>query len=250
MATSLTHKPLMLTWWISEAVPIPVTAMLPIVLFPLLDVMPIKQTTMTYGHPIVFLFMGGFVIALAMEKWHLHRRIALGILCKTGTHANGIIGGFMLATAFLSMWVSNTATTVMMLPIAMSVLELLLGDKRGKAATMGQRHFALALMLGIAYAANIGGTSTLIGTPPNAVFAGFIETRFGYQVDFMRWAMVGLPFAVLMLGICWWVLVHMMYPNQLGEIEGAGQMIDKEYQNLGAMSRGERSVLVVFVLTA
>ncbi len=243
---------LMLCWWISEAIPIPATALIPIVLFPTLDIMPIKNTTTSYGHYIVFLFMGGFVIALAMEKWGIHKRISLAILKITGTRANGIIAGFMFATAFLSMWMSNTATTVMMLPIAASVLQLIFKEKSSNRweLSKGEGYFGLTLMLGIAYAANIGGTATLIGTPPNAVFAGYLQDSFGYTVDFASWFQIGLPFALTMLILCWFVLTQIVYRNNLGRIENADKIIDEEWKKLGKMSRGEKMVMTVFVSTA
>jgi len=247
----------MLAWWISEAIPIPATALLPIILFPLLNIMPIKQTTLSYGHYIVFLFMGGFVLALALEKWGIHKRISLAILKMTGTHANGIVGGFMIATAFLSMWMSNTATTVMMLPIASSVLALILKDPPKPSSTgsenqsnKGERYFALSLMLGIAYAANIGGTATLIGTPPNAVFAGFIQDRFNYQISFASWMQIGLPFATILLTICWLILTKLIYASGLGKIAQADEIIEVEWQKLGKMPQGEKTVMAVFVTTA
>jgi len=247
---------LILSWWISEAIPIPATSLMPIVLFPLLDIMTIKKTTSSYGHYIVFLFMGGFVIALAMEKWNIHKRISLAILKLTGTKANGIIAGFMLATAFLSMWMSNTATTVMMLPIASSVLALIFSsnksplDRNNSSISKGEKFFALSLMIGIAYAANIGGTATLIGTPPNAVLAGFLQDSFDYQIDFASWVMIGLPFSITLLIICWLVLTRVVYKNGLGEIEGAHDLIENEWNKLGKMSKGEKIVLTVFITTA
>lgn len=250
--TVLSVVSLMLCWWISEAIPIPVTALLPIVLFPTLDIMPIKQATLSYGHYIVFLFMGGFVIALALEKWGIHKRISLAILKITGTRANGIIAGFMIATAFLSMWMSNTATTVMMLPIAASVLQLIFKDHHSNRWNLsrGEEYFGLTLMLGIAYAANIGGTATLIGTPPNAVLAGFMQDSFNYTIDFASWIQIGLPFSICMLIICWLVLTQIVYRNNLGHIENADIIIEEEWSKLGAMTRGEKFVLTIFLVTA
>ena len=170
----------MMLWWISEVVPIFVTALLPMLLFPTSGLFSIKETFAPYAHPIIFLFMGGFIIALAMEKRKLHLRIALNLIKLTGTKPTGIILGFSLATAFLSMWISNTATTVMMLPIALSVLHLLSQNDN----QFEYKKFGLALMLSIAYSANIGGTMTLIGTPPNVVLAGFIENRYGIEIGF------------------------------------------------------------------
>lgn len=240
---------LMLVWWITEAVPIPVTALLPMVLLPLLQVSTMKVAASPYASPIIFLFMGGFMLALAMEKWSLHRRIALNIVRLTGTNANGIILGFMLATGFLSMWISNTATTVMMLPIAMSVIDIITSGKQDM--TVGKiRAFAISLMLGIAYAANIGGTATIVGTPPNVVLAGFIYDTYQYDVSFAKWMVMGVPFAGVLLFITYIVLVRLLFPNRLGEFEGARQLVDDEIAKLGPVSTAEKRVLVIFTLTA
>lgn len=239
----------MLCWWVTEAVPLPVTALLPMVLLPFLQVMPISDAAAPYASPIVFLFMGGFMIALAMERWDLHRRIALNIVRITGTNANGIILGFMLATAALSMWISNTATTVMMLPIALSVVSLLRQTPAG-ASESPMRNFALSMMLGIAYAANIGGTATIIGTPPNVVFAGILREEFGMEVTFARWMILGIPFAVLMLFVTYGFLVKILHPNRLGTFAGAREMIEQEVKDLGPISTGEKRTLVVFGTTA
>lgn len=235
----------MLIWWITEAVSLPVTALLPLILLPLTNVVPIKEASAPYSSPIVYLFMGGFVIALAMEKWNLHLRIALTIVKMTGTHANGIILGFMIATALLSMWISNTATTVMMLPIASSVITLLIGQ----VSKLGQKNFALAMMLGIAYSANIGGVATLVGTPPNSVLAGFISTTYGYEIDFASWFFMGFPFTIIMLGLAYFILVKLIYPNRLGRIEGSAQLIDSKLNELGKITTQEKKVLWVFVIT-
>ena len=239
----------MLVWWVTEAVPIPVTALLPIVGLPLLGVDDMRTAAAPYASPIVFLFMGGFMIALAMERWHLHRRIALNIVRLTGTNANGIILGFMLATAALSMWISNTATTVMMLPIATSVIHLLTRDQ-DEHSERGIRFFALSMMLGIAYAANIGGTATIIGTPPNVVFAGYIRQTFDYEVSFANWMMIGVPFAAVLLTVTYFFVVKVLYPNRLGRFSGAAKLIDEEVARLGEMSTGERRTLVIFAATA
>ncbi|MCU0447177.1 MAG: DASS family sodium-coupled anion symporter [Microscillaceae bacterium] len=238
----------MLTWWISEAVNLAVTAFLPIILFPMLQVNKMDETTQAYGDTIVFLFMGGFIIALAMEKWNLHLRIALNIVRLTGTNANGIILGFMLATGFLSMWISNTATTVMMLPIANSVIGLLANsedlDKKGFA------NFSLVMMLGIAYAANIGGIGTLIGTPPNIVFASNIKKMYGYEVTFYQWFMVGFPFALCLLLLTYWVMVKWLYPNRLSTFRDSEDLINQELRKLGKMTKSEKLTLIIFVSTA
>ncbi|MCH2084061.1 MAG: SLC13 family permease [Saprospiraceae bacterium] len=240
---------LMLVWWVTEAVPLAVTSLLPIICLPLLGVLGRKAAAAPYANPVVFLFMGGFMIALAMERWNLHRRIALNIVRITGTNANGIILGFMLATAALSMWISNTATTVMMLPIALSVIDLLKSSNEN-LPKKGVRHFALALMLGIAYSANIGGTATIIGTPPNVVFSGFIRETYDLEVSFATWMAFGVPFAILLIGLTYLFIVKWLYPNQLGDFEGAQELIEKEVHALGKISNAEKKVLIVFVSTA
>lgn len=239
----------MLVWWITEAVPIPVTALLPIVCLPMLGVSNMRDAAAPYASPIVFLFMGGFMIALGMERWNLHRRIALNIVRLTGTNANGIVLGFMLATAALSMWISNTATTVLMLPIALSVIDLLTKNKTDYPEK-GIRNFALSMMLGIAYAANIGGTATIVGTPPNVVFAGYIKNEFNFEVGFAQWMKIGIPFAALMLTITYLFIVRILHPNRLGSFAGASELINKEIKALGKLSKGEKRILVVFVTTA
>lgn len=236
----------MILWWIAEVVPIYVTALLPMVLFPALGIFSVKETFQPYANPIIFLFMGGFIIALAMEKRKLHLRIALNLIKITGTKPTGIILGFSIATAFLSMWISNTATTVMMLPIAMSVIQLL----KQQEETKEYKKFGLALMLAIAYSANIGGTMTLIGTPPNIVFAGFLLERYQIEISFGEWMLIGVPFGVLMLTITYFVLTKGMIKIQLPKIEGAKQLIANELSALGKMQKAESLVLLVFVLTA
>ncbi len=195
--------------------------------------------------------MGGFVIAIAMEKWKLHLRIALNIVSLTGTNANGIIFGFMLATAFLSMWISNTATTVMMLPIALSIIQILTERSENEIQLDSKKVklFALSMMLAIAYAANIGGVATIIGTPPNTVFAGFMEKQ-GIQIGFLQWMLLGVPFSMIMIVITFLMLTKVLYPNKLGNFSGAKQLIQNEKIKLGKISNSERKVLIVFVCTA
>lgn len=240
---------LMITWWITEAVPIPVTSLLPIILLPMLGVSNLRESAAPYANPVVFLFMGGFMIAIAMERWNLHRRIALNIIHITGSNANGILMGFMLATAFLSMWISNTATAVMMLPIGTSVIELLTRDPE-KYPEKGIQNFSLAMMLGIAYCASIGGMATIIGTPPNVVFKGFVREQYGYEIGFGEWMLIGFPFAAILLLLTFFMLVKILYPNRLGNFEGGRALISKELEELGPMSKGERGTLLVFVGTA
>lgn len=239
----------MLTWWITEAVPLAVTSLLPIILLPLLGVSDTKTAAAPYANPVVFLFMGGFMIALAMEKWDLHRRIALNIVRMTGTNANGIILGFFLATAAISMWISNTATTVMMLPIATSVIGLLSKNNKD-VSRQGIQYFALGMMLAIAYGANIGGTATIIGTPPNVVFAGFMRSQFDYEVSFAKWMLMAVPFTILMLLIAYLLIVRVLYPNKLGKFAGAEELIQQEVDELGDISPGEKRTLIIFVTTA
>lgn len=240
----------MVIWWIAEAVPLPITALLPLILFPVLDVFSTAEAATPYANPIVFLFMGGFLIALAMEKRNLHKRIALNIIRVTGTHANGIILGFMVATAFLSMWISNTATAVMMLPIALSVVDLLQDTKKGGIPSEGYRRFALSLMLGIAYGANIGGTTTIIGTPPNVVFVGYMQEFYQRDMEFGRWLYVGIPVCITLLTITYLLMTKVLFPHGLKKLAGSDQLIKDKLLELGPMSRAERLVAVIFFLTA
>ncbi len=237
----------MLVWWIGEAIDLAVTALLPIVLFPLLGIMDIEATTKSYGSSVIFLFMGGFLIALALERCNLHLRIALNIVKMTGTKPNKIILGFMFATAFLSMWISNTATTVMMLPIATSVLALL-DSQEGNSK--GMENFALTLLLGIAYAATIGGCGTIIGTPPNTVFASIIHKLYNYEISFGQWAMFGIPFAFTLLMANYVIMVHWLYPNRLGDFKQIGEVIDLKIKDLGRMTKAEKLTLTIFLVTA
>ncbi len=236
----------MVIWWITEAVSISVTALIPLTLFPILGVMEIKTVTASYGSPIVFLFFGGFVLALALEKVNLHKRIALNIIKLTGTSADHIILGFMIATASLSMWISNTASTVVMLPIAISVIKLLMNDEDG--FTEGDQNFALSIMLGIAFAANIGGVATLIGTPPNSVLVGFMEEEHDVVISFFTWMQMGIPFSLIMLSITYWVIVKWVYPNGLDDFKNSSNVIQTELDKLGSVSKNEKIVLAVFAM--
>jgi len=240
----------MVIWWVTEAVPIPVTALLPMTLMPLIGTFSMKEATAPYADPIIFLFMGGFLIALAMEKWNLHKRIALNLIKTTGTKANGIILGFMLATAFLSMWISNTATAVMMLPIAMSVISLLQEELGLDRHDPRFRMFALSLLLGIAYSANVGGATTIIGTPPNVVMLGYIKEFYDIDVSFSGWLLIGIPVCGGILILTYLLLVRWFFPNNLGHLEGAKEIIVRELENMGPISKGEKRVLFIFVLTA
>ncbi len=237
----------MIVWWITEAVSISVTALLPLLLFPILKVMPLEEVGANYGSPIIFLFFGGFVLALALEKVNLHKRIALNIIKITGTTPNKVVLGFMIATASLSMWISNTASTVVMLPIALSVIRLLIQDEDG--FTADDRNFALSVMLGIAYSANAGGIATVIGTPPNSVLIGLLENQYQIEISFLRWMTIGLPFSIILLGICYLVLVKWMFPNRQLKFNASKEVIEQELSKLGPTSGKEKMVLAIFGFT-
>ena len=237
----------MVIWWITETVNIAVTALLPLILFPLLKVMEIGAVGANYGSPIIFLFFGGFVLALALEKVNLHKRIALNIVKFTGTTPNKIVLGFMIATAFMSMWISNTAATVVMLPIAISVIKLLIDDKEG--FTKGDKNFALSIMLGIAFAANAGGIATVIGTPPNSVLIGLLENQYNIQISFLTWMSFGLPFSILMVAAVYFVLVKLMFPSKGILFSSSANLITEEVEKLGKISKEEKRVLLIFAIT-
>ncbi|MBB1252106.1 SLC13 family permease [Streptomyces alkaliterrae] len=253
---------LVAVWWMTEALPLPVTSLVPIVAFPFLGVLPIGDATAPYASPTVFLFLGGFVIALAMQKWNLHRRIALLVMRAIGTKPKQLILGVMIATGFLSMWVSNTATTLMMLPIGVSVLALVIGKRTGVdpakaegpvselAEDKDTRNFATCLMLAIAYAATIGGLATLIGSPPNLIMKGFVEQNYDTTISFAAWMKVGVPLAVVFLLVAWLLLTRVIYPTGLKDVVGGKEVIQQEIDKLGRMSRGEWNVLAVFTLAA
>ena len=236
----------MILWWITEVVSISVTALIPLTFFPLLNIMSIKDVAPYYGHPIVFLFFGGFIMALALEKVNLHKRIALNIINFTGTHPDRVILGFLISTAFLSMWISNTATTVVMLPIAYSVIKLMSSD--GDGFTKEDKKFALSIMLGIAYSANVGGVATIIGTPPNIVLAGFMESEYNYSISFVRWMMIGVPFAILMIGFIYVILTKFMYKTDVESFEGPTNFIKDELNKLGSVTKQEKYVMAIFVV--
>ena len=239
---------LMAVWWISEAIPIAATALAPLALFPLLGVMPMKNAATPYANPLIFLFLGGFMIALAMERWSLHRRIALFILGKAGFRPAALVGGFMTATAFLSAWVSNTATATMMLPIGLSVIKMI-HKQTGKAEDEPD-NFAVALLLSIAYGAGIGGMATLVGTPPNALLAGFMNEAYGFQVGFAQWLAVGGPVAVVLLALGWLILTKLVFPMRDFHVQGGEALMQNEIAALGPLSTGEKLVALVFATTA
>ena len=235
-------------WWITEAIPIAATSLLPLVLFPLTGALDIKSTASSFGHPYVFLYAGGFIVAIAIERWNLHRRIALNIINLIGTDIKSIILGFMVATAFLSMWISNTATSVMMLPIGTAIVTQLKDNPQTKKNET--LIFGKALMLAIAYSASIGGMATLIGTPPNLVLAGVVQENYGIEITFAQWIVFGLPLSALLLFICWQYLVRFAFTFEQKTFPGGRTEIKKHLHQLGTMSFEEKSVLRVFILTA
>jgi len=235
-------------WWISEAVPIAVTSLLPIILFPATGILNISETTAAFGDKYVFLYLGGFILAIAIEKWNLHKRIALNIINLIGTNIYRIILGFMVATAFLSMWISNTATAVMMLPMGMSIVSTL---KDNPTTDENENSiFGKTLMLSIAYAASIGGIATLIGTPPNLVFAGFVQKTYGIEITFSQWIKFGLPISIVLLGIAWLYLTRVAYTFKQTEFPGGKQEIKRLLLELGPIKKEEKIVFLVFILTA
>jgi sodium-dependent dicarboxylate transporter 2/3/5 len=240
---------LMATWWISEAIPIAATSLLPVALFPLLNVMSTKATTSAYANHLVFLFLGGFLIAMAMQKWNLHKRIALHTIRAVGVSPPRIILGFMLATAFLSMWISNTATAMMMLPIALAVVGQLTNDDSSDLEAYSPA-FGVALMLGIAYSASIGGVATLIGTPPNAILAGIVERVYEQRISFAAWMSFGLPLSIVMLTIAWFYLTRIAYPVKHQTVPNVTQVIQQQINQLGPMTRQEGLVALIFALVA
>lgn len=235
-------------WWVTEAVPIAVTSLLPIVLFPMTNGLDLETTTAAYGHKYVFLYIGGFILAIAIERWNLHKRIALNIINLIGTNVSSIILGFMVATAFLSMWISNTATAVMMLPIGMAIVAQL----KDNPSTIENENqiFGKALMLAIAYSASIGGIATLIGTPPNLVLAGVIQETYGVEITFLQWIIFGLPISIVLLFLCWLYLTRFAFSFKQKDFPGGKMEIQRQIQTLGKITYEEKTVLAVFVFVA
>ncbi|WP_100330368.1 SLC13 family permease [Bacillus xiapuensis] len=235
------------TWWITEAIPIPVTSLLPIILFPLTGAVT-EGITSAYADSTIFLFMGGFILAIALEKWQLHRRIALNIILCVGTSTQQIVLGFMVATGFLSMWISNTATAMMMMPIALAVIKQVDDSLDGQNAK--ETNFGKAIMLGVAYSASIGGLGTLIGTPPNTIFAGVVKEIYHIDLSFGVWMLFGVPLAIILTAAVWFYLVKLAFPMKLKEIPGGKRNLQKQKEQLGRMSTEEKVVLTVFAATA
>ena len=244
---------LMATWWITEAIPLPATALLPIILFPLLGVMDSRSTTLSYADHVIFLFMGGFFLAVTMERWKLHRRIALFILKMAGDSPSRLILGFVGATAFLSMWISNTATAVMMVPIGISVISQVTGDENtvidGKLKKQ-QDNFSKSLMLAIAYTASIGGFITIIGTPPNIILAGMMERVYGIQIGFAQWMMISVPISLTMLVCMYFLLTKILFPTGDLKLASSKGFVEQEMQKLGPMRKAEKMVMLIGGLMA
>lgn len=238
---------LMISWWILEALPMPVVALLPLVFFPLLKIESLSEAAAPYANPVIFLFLGGFMLGLAIEKWQLHKRIALNIVRLTGTSGNRIVLGFILATGLLSMWLSNTATTMMMFPIALSVIHVMKENGNGNGNIA---NFSLTIMLAIAYASNFGGIATIIGTPPNVAYVNHINVKYGYSISFMDWMKLCMPIAILLLFALYFVMVKWLYPNHIESSHATREHIREEVEKLGPLSKAEKRVLIIFISTA
>lgn len=247
---------LMAFWWITEAIPISATALVPLAAFPLLGIMEAKKLANSYGHHYIFLFMGGFFLARAIQKWNLHERIALFIISLVGTSPKKLILGLMCATAFLSMWISDTATTMMIMPIGLSIIlhtKKLFDEKKNSGQKIEwDENFPTAIMLGIAYSSLIGGIATLVGTPPNIVFASTIQTLFpgSPDISFFKWMMVGLPITIIFLPLTWYYLTYIALPIKLTELPGGKGVVHDQLRNLGKMSKGEKWTLAILIFTA
>lgn len=246
---------LMATWWICESIPIPITSLIPLVLMPILGILGAKQVAVPYAGDVIFLYMGGFIIGLSMQRWNLHKRIAMNTIRLIGFSPSRIIFGFMVATAAISAFVSNSATAVMMMPIGLAVITLVI--ERGEMEGLDKHidfspenfHFGLNLMLGIAYSASVGGIATLIGTPPNAILAGFLLETFDYQISFAKWLLVGVPLVLFMIPVIWVSLIK-MNPFAIKKIPGGKEIINSELKKMGSMCKGEKWTALVFTITA
>ena len=236
----------MVLWWLFEPVPIPVTSLLPIPLFPLLGIAKPAQAMAPYASGTIFLFMGGFILAIAVQRWRLDKRIALTTLKLVGTKAPAIVGGFLLASGVLSMWVSNTATAAMMVPIAMAVLSLVRAKKAGGPIDQEEENFSVAMLLAVAYGASIGGMATIIGSPPNGIFARFMEQNYNDPISLAHWMKYGMPLTLILLPLCWLLLTKVLFRKTMKEIEGGAQWVQSELNKLGPIGKGEMIVLIVF----
>ncbi|MXO96576.1 DASS family sodium-coupled anion symporter [Erythrobacter aquimaris] len=238
---------LMAIWWATEAVPLPVTALIPIIAFPLAGIATVDEAAAPYANPIIYLFLGGFLVALAVERSQLHRRLALAIFRHMGSTGKGLVAGFMLAAAILSMWISNTSTTLMLFPIAVS-LALVVGETSPGLGEKGKRDFTLALLLGLAYGASIGGVATLVGTPPNAFMAGFLQSEYQVEIPFAQWMMIGVPVSVVLLPIGWLLLTRFLFPVEFVSSAETIAEMDRRHDALGKMTVAEKRTAALFAL--
>ncbi len=241
---------MMALWWVTEALPLAATALVPVAVLPILTLgeIPIRASAAAYAHEMVLLFFGGFILGRAIEHTGLHRRVALGAVSIAGTRPRKLIGAFMATGAFLSMWVSNTATAVMMLPIALSVIQLTRANPHDDAPVRSP--FATALLLGVAYSTSIGGMATLIGTPPNAQLAAFVETQYEIEISFVSWMLAALPLTLVLLPLAWWSLTRITFRTGNEPLDGVDDALRRERRAMGRMSQGERVVTGVFLVTA
>jgi len=235
----------MATWWATEAIPVPVTALLPLVIFDPLGILSIRDAAAPYANPTIYLYLGGFIMALTLERWNLHRRIALAIVSKTGTDGRRLIGGFMFVCAILSMWMTNTSTTMMLLPIVLSV-SVVIRDNVPNLSDKTRSNFQIAMLLGLAYSASIGGLATLIGTPPNALLMGFMAENYGIEISFARWMLVGIPVSLIMLPIAWIGLTRFIFPCNIPASEAVKSHLAELREALGPMTSAEKRVAIVF----
>lgn len=240
---------LMAVWWATEAVPIAITALLPLVAFPMLRIASIQVTSAPYANKVIFLFLGGFIVAFAMQRWNLHRRIALAVLQYAGGNGRSLVGGFMLSSALISMWVMNTSTTMMLLPIAVSIITVIHNtvDSLDEKAKID---FQFSLLLGVAYGATIGGMATLVGTAPNAMFAAFMLENYGTEIDFASWMLVGLPVSILLLPLAWIVLTRWVFKVDFVTSEEGRSTLRQMKADMGSITVPEKRVAIVFVAMA
>ncbi len=236
----------MAIWWATEAVPVAVTAFLPLVCFTPLGIAEPKSAAAPYANPIIYLYLGGFMIAITMQKWQLHRRIALIILASCGTNGRSLVGGFMLVAASFSMWMTNTSTTMLLLPIVISVIAVVSDTVEGLEKQQ-QRNFSICLLLGTAFAATIGGMATLIGTPPNTLLAGFLQENYGIEISFARWMLIGLPFTLIMLPLAWLILTRLIYPITFQTSEETRQHLNQIRDELGSVTAAEFRIGAIFL---
>ena len=237
----------MAIWWATEAVPVAATAFMPIIAFPFLGVSSITETTAAYANPIIYLFLGAFILALAVERWNLHKRIALVILSYAGTDGKQLIAGFMVVAALLSMWMTNTSTTMMLMPIALSVAKVI-AENNLHLSEQRTKSFQTAMLLGLAYAATIGGMATLVGTPPNALLAAFLNEQYDIKITFASWMLVGVPLMLCMLPLAWYSLTHWSFKVDIPANASVNQHLSSLRRELGAMSKAEKRVAIVFAL--